>query len=53
MALSYNNLWKQLIDKGMSKTDLRLAAKMSPSTLARLSKCEPVGIPTIEKSAKC
>ena len=49
MAVSYNNLWKQLIDKGMSKTDLRLAAGMSPGTLARLSKCEPVGTPTLEK----
>ncbi|MGN0855474.1 MAG: helix-turn-helix domain-containing protein [Kiritimatiellia bacterium] len=49
MALSYNNLWKLLIDKGMSKTDLRLAVGMSPGTLARLSKCEPVGMSTIEK----
>lgn len=26
MALSYNKFWKLLIDKGMTKTDLRLAA---------------------------
>ena len=29
MATSYNRLWKKLIDKGMSKTDLRVAAGMS------------------------
>ena len=26
MALSYNKLWKILIDKGMNKTDLRIKA---------------------------
>lgn len=49
MATSYNRLWKQLIDKGMSKTDLRLAAGMSSGTLARLSKGEPVETTTLEK----
>lgn len=49
MATSYNRLWKQLIDKGMSKTDLRLAAGMSPGTLARLSKGGPVETTTLEK----
>lgn len=42
MATSYNRSWEQLLDKEMSKTDLRLAAEMSSGTLARLSKCEPV-----------
>ena len=49
MATNYNNLWKKLIDKGMSKTDLRMAAGMSSGTLARLSKCEPVETTTLEK----
>ena len=49
MATSYNRLWKKLIDEGMSKTDLRLAAGMSSGTLARLSKCEPVETTTLEK----
>ena len=52
MAVGYNNLWKQLIDKGMSKTDLRLAAGMSQGTLARLSKCKPVRTSTLEKICK-
>ena len=49
MATNYNSLWKKLIDKGMSKTDLRMAAGMSSGTLARLSKCEPVETTTLEK----
>lgn len=52
MAISYNNLWKKLIDKNMSKTDLRVATGMSCGTLARLSKCEPVETTTIEKICK-
>ncbi|MBO6167692.1 MAG: helix-turn-helix transcriptional regulator [Kiritimatiellae bacterium] len=52
MATNYNNLWKKLIDKGMSKTDLRMAAGMSSGTLARLSKCEPVETTTLEKICK-
>ena len=49
MAVCYNNLWKTLIDKGMSKTDLRRAVGMSPCTLSRLSKNESVGINTLDK----
>lgn len=52
MATNYNSLWKKLIDKGMSKTDLRMAAGMSSGTLARLSKCEPVETTTLEKICK-
>ena len=32
MAISYNKLWKLLIDKGYNKTQLREATKMSSST---------------------
>ena len=49
MAVSYNNLWKTLIDKKMSKTDLRRAVGMSSGTLARLSKDESVGVSTLER----
>ena len=42
MALSYNNLWKLLIDRKMTKTDLRLATRISTVPLAKLSKGEPV-----------
>ena len=36
MKLSYNKLWKLLIDKGMNKTQLQTVAKISPSTMAML-----------------
>ncbi|MBR1747594.1 MAG: helix-turn-helix transcriptional regulator [Clostridia bacterium] len=44
MAVSYNKLWKMLIDKGMTKTDLRLKTDMSTSTLAKMSKNEIVSM---------
>ena len=40
MAANYNKLWKLLIDKGMTKTDLRLRTGMSTSTLAKMSNNE-------------
>ena len=44
MAVSYNKLWKLLIDKGMTKTDLRLTTDMSTTTLAKLGKNETVSM---------
>ena len=44
MAVNYNKLWKLLIDKGMTKTDLRLKTDMSTSTLAKMSKNEIVSM---------
>ena len=42
MAVSYNKLWKLLIDKNMNKTELSAKCHMSNSTLAKLSKNQPV-----------
>ncbi len=42
MALCFNRLWKQLIDRGMTRTEMRLAAGISTSTLAKISKGEEV-----------
>lgn len=44
MAISYNKLWKLLIDKGISKTELKVAVRMSPNTLAKLGKNETVSL---------
>ena len=49
MAFCYKKLWHQLIDRDMTRTDLREATGMSPATLAKLSKGEAVGAPTLEK----
>ena len=42
MPVSYNKLWKLLIDKNMKRTDLRTSAKISTGTLAKLGKNECV-----------
>ena len=44
MAVSYNKLWKLLIDKGMTKTNLRKQTDMSTTTLAKLGKNEPISM---------
>ena len=49
MAISYNKLWKQLIDKNMTKTDLRLKANIGTATLAKLSKNEVVSLDVLLK----
>ena len=42
MAISYNKLWKLLVDKKMSKADLRKAAGIAPNTMTRLRRDEEV-----------
>lgn len=49
MKANYNKLWKILIDKKMSKTDLRKQTKISTSTLAKLSKDEFVSTDVLSK----
>jgi putative transcriptional regulator len=49
MAISYNGLWKLLIDKNMKKMDLIEMIEISSSTLAKMSKCEPVSMSVLEK----
>lgn len=49
MAISYNGLWKLLIDKGMSKVQLRDAVGMGPGTLAKLGKNQKVSLEVLEK----
>lgn len=44
MDVNYNKLWKLLIDKNMTKTDLRIKADMSTATLVKMSKNEIVSI---------
>ena len=38
MRISYNKLWKLLIDKGMNKQDLGKIANISPASIAKLGK---------------
>ncbi len=49
MRMSYNRLWKLLIDKNMKKSDLRKVAGVSSSSLAKLGKGENVTTDVILK----
>lgn len=44
MIISYDNLWKLLIDKRMNKTELAQKTKISTSTIAKMSRGEPVAL---------
>ena len=44
MSVSYNKLWKLLIDKKMKKKELRQAAGISNSLIAKLGKNENVTV---------
>lgn len=49
MAISYNKLWKLLIDRKMSKADLRRAAGIAPNTMTKLKRDEEVTLETLGK----
>ncbi len=44
MAVSYNKLWKLLIDKKVSISDLRKAAIIAPNTMTKLRRDENVNL---------
>lgn len=49
MAVSYNRLWKLLIDKNMTKTQLIKAAKISTNAMAKLGKNQDVRVEVLVK----
>lgn len=49
MVISYKKLWKLLIDKDMKKQDLREAAQLSSSTVAKLTHGENVSTAVLLK----
>ena len=49
MAISYNKLWKLLVDKKMSEVDLRKAAGIAPNTMSRLRRDEEVTLSVLNK----
>lgn len=49
MAVSYNKLWKLLIDKKMSSAELRRKTGISPNTLTKLKKDEQVTLSVLGK----
>ena len=49
MSVCYNKLWKLLIDKKMNKTDLRIAAGITTTALAKLGRDENVNTEVLAK----
>ncbi|MEI7885594.1 MAG: helix-turn-helix transcriptional regulator [Clostridia bacterium] len=49
MVVSYNKLFKLLIDKGMKRSELRKAINLSPNTLTKLSNNEYVSMEVLVK----
>ncbi len=49
MSVSYKKLWKLLIDRDMTKTQLRKDAKISTGALAKLGKNENVNTEVLVK----
>lgn len=49
MAISYNKLWKLLIDKNMTKTDLKNITGMNSVTLANMGKDKFVSLRMMDK----
>lgn len=49
MQVSYNKLWKLMIDKGMNKGELRTLTGMGTNTLAKLSKNQVVSMEVLMK----
>lgn len=47
--ITYNKLWKLLIDKNMNRTDLKEASGVSFNVMARMGKNEPISFESIEK----
>lgn len=47
MTISYNKLWKLLVDKKMSKADLRRATDMAPNTMTSLRRDKKVSMDVI------
>ena len=44
MIVSYKKLWKLLIDKDMTKTQLRIASGVSSSTMAKMTRGEDIQV---------
>ena len=49
MKASYKKLWKILVDREMSKSDLHKATGLSPSTMTKLRRGEDVSMEALRK----
>lgn len=49
MGVSYNKLWKMLIDKNISKTELTHLSGITTNAMAKLGRNEDVRVKTLER----
>lgn len=49
MSVSYNKLWKILIDRKMSHIDLQRAAEVAPNTMTKMRCDEPVNLAILDR----
>jgi len=49
LTYSYNRLWKLLIDRGLTKTELKSIAGVSTNIIAKMGKGEPVSMDSLAK----
>ena len=49
MAVSYNKLWKLLIDRKMSKAGIRKLTNISPNTITKMNKNEYMALSILDK----
>lgn len=51
MTYSYNRLWKLLIDRGLTKTELKSIAGVSTNIIAKMGKNAPISMESLAKIA--
>ncbi len=49
LIYSYNRLWKLLIDRGLTKTELKDIAGVSTNIIAKMGKNEPISMESLAK----
>ena len=49
MAVSYDRLWKLLIDRKISKADLRKSSGIAPNTMTKIRRDEEVTLTVLGK----
>lgn len=49
MSISYNRMWKLLIDKNMKMVDLRKSTSVAPNTMTKLRKNQRVDMSVLER----
>ena len=52
MQISYNKLWKRMIDQNINRTQLKERARISTNAVAKLGKNESVSMETLDKICK-